>query len=72
MRGQSSMSIISRGVPLSMSRTRPEYLDAHASDRLIFRKEPDEEEDEDEEDKKDEDDREEGEEDDDQHGGFSV
>ncbi len=55
-----------------MSRIRPEYLDAHASDRLIFREEPDEEEDEEEEDEKDEDDREERDEDDDQHGGFSV
>ena len=71
MRGQSSMSIIPRGVPLSMSRIRPEYLDAHASDRLIFREEPDEGEDEEEEDKKDEDDREEGDADE-RDGGFSV
>jgi hypothetical protein len=60
-----------------MSRTRPEYLDAHPSDLLTsddvrFREEPDEEEDEEEEDKQDEGDREEGDEDDDRNGGYSV
>ncbi len=40
-----------RGVPLGMRRIRPEYLDAHSSDRsvaadVLVREEPDEEEDE--------------------------
>ena len=61
-----------------MSRTRPEYLDAHPSDRLTvghvrFREERDEEEDDEEEDeKKDEGDSEEGDEDDNQNRGYSV
>ena len=60
-----------------MNRPRPEYLDAHSSDRLTvgdvrFRKEPDEEEDEEEEDKKGEDEGDEGDEDDGQNSGFSV
>jgi hypothetical protein len=66
-----------RGVPLIMSRIRPEYLGAHLSDCLTvgdvrLRKEPDEEEDEEEEDKKDDGDGEEGDEDDDQDSGYSV
>ena len=55
-----------------MSRTRPEYLDAHPPESvgdLRFREEPDEEE-EDEEEKKDEGDSEDG--DDDENGGYSV
>lgn len=75
------MCMIQRGVPLSMSRICPEYVDAHPSDLLTvgdvrFREEPDEEEEEEEEEEddenKDEGDREEGNEDNDQNGGYSV
>ena len=67
---------IPRGVPLSMSRIRTEYLDADYSDALTvgdvrFREEPGKEEDEEEDDKEDEGDREEEDEDDDQNGGYS-
>ena len=44
-----------RGVPLGMRRIRPEYLDAHSSDRsvaadVLVREEPDEEDDDEERD----------------------
>ena len=63
-----------RGVPLSMSTIRPEYLHSHLHDPLTVREAPDEEEDEDEEeeDNKDEDDSEEGDEDDDENSGYSM
>ncbi len=68
---------MARGVPLSMSIIRSEYLDAHPYDRAAiadvrFRDEPEEEEEEDEEEKKDEGDIEEGDDDDDENSGYSV
>jgi hypothetical protein len=66
-----------RGVPLGMSRPRPEYRDANAYgglnvDDVRFREEPDEEDDDEEDDNKDEGDRDEDNEDDDQDDGYSV
>jgi len=69
---------MARGVPLSMSIIRSEYLDAHPYDRAAiadvrFRDEPEEEEEEeDEEEKKDEGDIEEGDDDDDENSSYSV
>lgn len=59
---------VARGVPLSMSIIRSEYLDARPYDPARFREEPDEEEEEEEED---EGDTEEGD-DDDENSGYSV
>jgi hypothetical protein len=58
---------VARGVPLSMSIIRSEYLDAYPCDRVRFREEPDEEEEEEEEG-----DAEEGDDDDDENSGYSV
>jgi hypothetical protein len=56
-----SVIAVSRGVPLTMSRTRPENLDPEISERsvdadVLFRQEPDEEEEEDEGDGQEDDD----------------